>query len=61
MIALISDSRPDGGQTVLETLALHDRVVEDGKVIRHIAGMSVMSSDPYPGVVRSVGPFLDRM
>ena len=58
MIALILSSRPDGGQTILGTVSLHDQMVEDGKQIRLIDEFSVLSAADYTKVLDDLGPLL---
>ncbi|MBY3201323.1 AAA family ATPase [Rhizobium laguerreae] len=61
MIALIMNSRPETGQTILGTVRLHDQKVEDGEVIELVEELSALAPDQYSGILETMSPFLGRM
>lgn len=61
MIALIVESRPQDGQTVLGTVSLHDQKIVDGKVITFRDKGAVLAAEEYESVTARFRPFLDQM
>lgn len=61
MIDLIISSRPDDAQTILGTVSLHGRKIEDGDLIVLTDRLSVMRTEDYETVSRSMGPYMEQL
>lgn len=61
MIELIMSSRPGDVQTILGTVSLHGRKVEDGSLIELTDKLSVMRSMDYDDVLASMQPLMDQL
>lgn len=61
MIDLIISSRPDDAQTILGTVSLHGREIDDGDLIVLTDKLSVMRPDDYQTVLSSIQPYLDQL
>jgi prefoldin subunit 5 len=61
MIDLIIAARPDDAQTILGTVSLHGRSIENGKVIELTEKLSVLQSDEFDDTVASMQPYVEQM
>ena len=61
MIDLIIASRPDDAQTILGTVSLHGRQIEEGLVIEFTKKLSVLRENEYEGVLTAMQPLMDQM
>lgn len=61
MIDLIISTRPDDAQTILGTVSLHGREIDDGDVIMLTDKLSVMRPDDYQTVLSSMQPYIDQL
>lgn len=61
MIDLIISSRPDDAQTILGTVSLHEREIDDGDLIVLTDKLSVMRSGDYQAVLSSMQPYLNKL
>lgn len=61
MIDLIISERPDRAQVILGTVSLHDRKVDNGKVIKLIEKKSVLRVSEFDSVSASFRPYMDQI
>jgi len=61
MIDLIIASRPDDAQTIVGTVSLHGRTIEDGRIIEFTEKLSVLRSIEFDDISASMQPYMDQM
>ncbi len=61
MIDLIISSRPVDAQTILGTVSLHGREIEDGDLIVLTDKLSVMRSQDYERISASMRPYMEQL
>jgi prefoldin subunit 5 len=61
MIDLIIASRPNDAQTILGTVSLHDRVIDEGSVIELTEKLSALRVGEFDDVYASMRPYMDQM
>ena len=61
IIDLIIAERPKDTQTILGTVSLHDRTIENGKVIEFKEKSSVLQKGEFEAVAASMRPYMEQM